>query len=196
MISNRTTNHHTELIEIGKLGKTRGFNGEFTFFPLSDFLSFFQPQLKVFTANKEQTLTIAYFKSISTKYYIKFDEISSKEQAQSYVNAIIHSTKEETKALCNLQQDEFFYFDIVGCEIIEDSAILGVVVDIERIGNIDYFIIQAQKRSQKSPQKNPHMNHAKQKTFLIPYINQYIQKVDIENKQILSQNAKYILEQS
>ncbi len=199
----------TSFVEVGKLGRTIGFDGALVFHSSSDFLSFLQPKTKLLlqnqklkpknqksspslksnliesnikSSNLESSLTIKSFSHTPTKNIISFDEITSKEQAQRYVNAKVFTTQETTRKLCALDEGEFFYFDVIGCRILECDVLLGEVVNIERIGNIDYFIIKATTQ--------------KPKTFMLPYIDRYVKSIDIKQKEIRTIGAKDILEQS
>ncbi len=181
------------LIEVGKLGRTIGFDGAFVFHSSSDFLSFLQPKTKLFLQNiylqnLESVLTIKSFSHTKTKNIISFEEITSKEQAQRYVNAKVFTTQEATRELCALDEGEFFYFDVIGCKILENDVLLGEVADIERIGNVDYFIIKTATQIKATTQKP--------KTFMLPYIDRYVKSIDINQKEIHTTNAKDILEQS
>ena len=73
--------------------------------------------------------------------------------------------------MCKLDSDEFFWFDIVGLDIIDNGVLLGVVEDIERIGHIDYLIVRTNMNKFNKP-----------KSFMIPYIDRYITNVDLDKK--------------
>lgn len=173
-----------------------------------------------------ENLKIKAFIKQKDKYFIEFVGIDNAQKAKIYVNAELYATKAQSRAHCTLKKDEFFYFDIVGLDIVQDSENLGVVCDIERIGNIDYLVVEARedilesiiknpiKKSKKTSQiktidvaQNPAKSNPppkskkttkskKPKTFLVPYIDRFVLEVSLQKGAIFTQNAKEILEQS
>ena len=73
------------------------------------------------------------------------------------------------------------------CIIIEDDNILGKVIDIQRMPLSDYLLIETSKELVEKKLSNQ---------FLIPYIDDYILNVDINNKKIFTKNSYLILENS
>ena len=97
------------------------------------------------------------------------------------------STKENTKKFCKLAKDEFFYFDIIGLEIYENSQILGVVSDIVETGaNYLFEVSTSQNLTQNGLPK----------TFFVPYIDNFVEKISLDEAKIYTKNAKAILENS
>ena len=170
--------------------------------------------------SKFDSLKIKAFIKQKDKYFIEFVGIDSAQKAKIYVNAELYATKAQSRAHCTLKKDEFFYFDIVGLDIMQDSENLGVVRDIERIGNIDYLVVEAREAILESFIKNPIAKSkktlqnqtsdfaktptkskkipksTKPKTFLVPYIDRFVLEVSLQKRAIFTQNAKDILEQS
>ena len=102
---------------------------------------------------------------------------------------ILYTTQEQSKAQCELKENEFFWFEIVGSEIVENGEILGVVSEIERFSAQDYLNVKTS--STLTAQNLP-------KSFLIPYTARYILSVDsMQNPKIIhTQLCKEILENS
>ena len=118
---------------------------------------------------------------------IKLVGIDTPEDAKKLTNVKIYSTAEETKKYCNLKDGEFFWFELIGCEIVENDEVLGTVKEIQRLPQSDYLIVDTDSNLIKN-------GYAK--SFLIPYIPEFIVSVDAENRKIYSKNAKDILEAS
>ena len=74
-------------------------------------------------------------------------------------------------------------FLIIGCKIIENKELLGEVTEVEDLGKDNYLLV-----------KTALLNLPK--TFYIPYIEHYIDDVNISLKTIYTKNAKLILESS
>lgn len=115
---------------------------------------------------------------ISVKSYnpsnnsIILNEFSSKNDSEMLRNATFFSTIDDTRKYCKLRKDEFFYFDIIGLDVVENGEILGRILEIQEIANTHYFVLE--------------------ENFLIPYIDRYVLSVDIANGRILTRDAKFL----
>jgi 16S rRNA processing protein RimM len=170
---------------VGRLGKTVGLKGEIRFHIDSDFPDQFKPGLALGT-DKNRSLEIEYY--LNDKSIIKFIDINSLEDARVFTNSYLYISYEDSKKNCELKKGEYFWFDIIGCSILEEDTLLGSVIEVQRINSTDYLIIETSKDliEQKLP-----------KTFMIPYIKaKFILDVDIENKTIKTKECKDILEAS
>ncbi len=167
---------------IATIGKSVGLRGEVKLHLHTDFISQFKKG-SFFTTSKNQTLKIENYNS--KKGVIKFEGISTKEDASKLTNQTLLSSKEESRKNCELKDGEYFWFDIIGCEIIEDQKVLGKVIDIQRLSTNDYLEVKS---------ANDLIKDGYAKSFLIPYIKDiYIDKVDIKNKQIFVKNSFELL---
>jgi len=168
-------------LTIATIGKAVGLWGEVKLHLHTDFDSQFKKGA-TFTTNKDKTLTIEKFDK--SKGIVKFLGITTREDASKLTNQKILSTIEESRENCNLKDDEYFWFDIIGCKVIEDEKTLGIVTDIQRLTTNDYLDVKT---------SDEFKDYAK--NFLIPYIKDvYIDKVDLENKIIYTKDAFSLLE--
>ncbi len=172
-------------IYIAKLGKTVGLKGFLKIHIDSDFPEQFKNNA-TFTTNKNKTLTIESI-NMSNKT-VKFVGIDTIEDAKKYINSQLFTSIEQTKKDCNLQEKQYFWFDLENCKIYENDEFLGEIVDIHRYPSDDYFEIKTSEDLLN--------DDFKVKTFLLPYNDNYIIDVDIENKKITTKNSKDILENS
>ncbi len=172
-------------VYIAKLGKTVGLNGQLKLHIDSDFPEQFKKNSQ-FTTNKKVTLIIESFNTKNNT--VKFQGIDSIEDAKKLINSQIFTSLEETKKNCTLDKNQYFWFDLENCSIVEDDKILGTVIDIHRYPTSDYFEIKTTDILVKEQELS--------QTFLLPYIEQYIISVDMENKSILVKGAFEILEAS
>ncbi|HDZ5149889.1 TPA: 16S rRNA processing protein RimM, partial [Campylobacter jejuni] len=93
----------------------------------------------------------------------------------------------KSRQTCKLKKDEFFYFDILECEVFEEDKRLGKVIDILETGSSYLFEIQSDEKWVKKYSK----------TFFIPYLDKFVKNIDIEKRQIFcTQDAFLILENS
>ncbi|WP_428024130.1 ribosome maturation factor RimM [Arcobacter sp.] len=171
-------------IYVAKLGKSVGLKGEIKIFIDSDFPEQFKKGA-TFTTNKGNLLTVKDFNE--SRGTILFNEIDNIDEAKKFTNQQLFTSPEDTKQNCKLEENQYFWFDLMNCEIYEDGELLGQIVDIHRYPLGDYFEI---KTTQDLVKKSfP-------KTFLLPYEKNYILNVDIINKKIDAKDAKAILENS
>ena len=118
---------------------------------------------------------------------IKIVGYDTPEDAKKLTNAKIYSTAEETKEYCKLGKNEYFWFDLIDLKIEENSENLGVVKEIQRLPQGDYFLISTNQEL---------IDSGMPKSFLLPYLPNFVDRVDLDNKTIYVKNAKDILEAS
>jgi len=63
---------------------------------------------------------------------VKLQGCNTPEEAKKFTNAKLYTTIEQTRKECKLEDGQYFWFDIEGCEVYEDNRLLGKVVEIER----------------------------------------------------------------
>lgn len=168
---------------IAYIGKPVGLKGQLKLHIQSDFVEQFKKGV-VFSVNN-RNITVENFDK--ERMLIKFLGYDTIDSAQTLSGGEINTTVEDSRKNCKLENDEFFWFDIISCNIIEENIVLGKVTDIERFTGQDYLNIETS--SNLLEQNLP-------KSFLLPYIDRFIISVDIKNKIINVKNAKDILEAS
>jgi 16S rRNA processing protein RimM len=166
-------------IPIAKIGKTYGVKGWQKLHLLTDFPEQFKPGA-TFESDK---INLTIEKIDLKRNLVKFKGIDTPEDAKKLTNRVLYSTSEKTKEEIKLKDNEYFWFDIIGCDVIEKDKLLGKVIDIERV-DVDYLVIKTNESLVK--EKYP-------KRFLIDF-KRNVDKVDIENKKIYAKGATLILE--
>lgn len=173
-------------IYVAKLGKAVGLKGHLRLFIDSDFPEQFKKNA-TFTTNRNIKLVVQEYNH--SRELIKFEGYDDIDIAKKLTNQELYVSAEQSKQECDLEEDEFFWFDIIDCKVIESEKILGKVKDIHRFPLDDYLEITTDAKLVKE------LNLPK--TFLIPYNTEnYILSVDIENKTIQTKNSYEILENS
>ncbi|RXJ95612.1 16S rRNA processing protein RimM [Malaciobacter molluscorum] len=172
-------------IYVAKLGKTVGLKGDLKIHLDTDFPEQFKKGA-TFTTNKSLQLKVISF-NIS-KSVIKFESYEDVDVAKKLTNQELFTNEDFTKENCSLENNEYFWFDIINCDVIEDDIVLGKIKDIHRYPVSDYLEIATdEKLIEKKLPKN----------FLIPYLPEvYILKVEIDNKKIFTKSCFEILENS
>jgi 16S rRNA processing protein RimM len=166
-------------IPIAKLGKSYGVRGWQKIHLLTDFPSQFKPG-STFESDK---ITLTIEKVDLKRNLVKFKGVDTPEDAKKLTNRVLYSTPEKTREDIKLKKDEYFWFDIIGCDVIENDKVLGKVIDIERV-DVDYLVVKTDENLVKQ---------GFSKRFLIDF-KRNVEKVDIENKKIYTKGAIDLLE--
>ncbi|PAF50994.1 16S rRNA processing protein RimM [Helicobacter sp. 13S00401-1] len=157
-----------------RLGASVGVKGLMRFTLISDFPEFLKVG-RVLYSKTLKSFEIAYISL--EKSHIGFKDVNSLESAKLLTNTELFASEDESKKELLLKEDEYFYDDVVGLSVIEDSKVLGKVVDIQRINTTDYL----------------HVKTPEGKIFLLPYIDRFVLKIDLESKSLFSIDALYLL---
>lgn len=171
-------------VYVAKLGKAVGLKGHMKLFIESDFPEQFHKGA-TFTTNKKETLVVQDFNP--TRGIVKFESIDDMDSAKKLTNSQLFTTYEATKENCQLEENQYFWFDIIGCKIEEENSILGEIIEIHRYPVDDYFEIKTDKTL---------VEKGLPKTFLVPYIDEYVLEVNIDKKVVTTQGTFDILENS
>ena len=154
-------------IPIAKIGKTYGIKGWQKIHLLTDF----PEQFKENTTFESDKINLTIEKIDLKRKLVKFKGVDTPEDAKKLTNRLLYTTKEQTKENIKLKENEYFWFDIIGCEVEENNQTLGKVIDIQRV-DVDYLVIQTDKQFIK-------MGYPKR--FLIDF-KRHVKDVDVEQK--------------
>jgi len=172
------------LLHVATLGKSVGLRGDMKIHLKTDFPGQFNAGA-AFYISKDTTITLADVNL--QRGIVRLQGCNTPEEAKKYTNKKLYATIEQTREYCQLEDGQYFWFDIIGLEVYENSLYLGKVVEIERILKNDYLKIATDKALVEK--KYP-------KSFLLPYLEHFVLKVDLQNKTIEVQGAFDILEAS
>ncbi len=171
-------------LQIATIGKVVGLRGELKLHLQSDFISQFKKGSS-FELTNGKTVEIEYFKE--NRLLVKFIGFNTREDASILTNQKLFTTIDETRDNCPLDEGEFYWFDIIGSTVYDDEIDIGKVLEIERIGSVDYLIIETcQELVLKEFSKK----------FYIPYIDEYIVSFDKDNNTIETKGGLLLLEAS
>ena len=157
-------------LKIGKIIDSHGLDGTFKVFNTTD-----SPKKRYAKGNKvylynETTderieMTVASFRLSGQIVFVKLEGINNPEDAKAFKGFEIHTIKDRN----DLQVGYYFYDDLAGCTIIDQAKNeLGKVIKVEE------FPAQITLRVKRQNGKD----------FFVPFVKQFIKKVDIENKKI------------
>lgn len=168
---------------IAQIGRTIGLWGDLKFNLHTDF----PEQFKVGKTYKSDRGDLTIVDINMTRGIIRFAGYESIDAAKKLTNTKIFANIEQTKENCDLQEGQHFWFDVIGCTVMQDGEVLGLVEDIQRMTDTDYLCVKT---------NDSLVEAGLSKNFLLPYIDRYVIKVDTEEKIVYAKDAKDILEAS
>ena len=133
----------SDLVEVALLGKSVGLKGFVKLHDRSDFPKQFKKDAKFIDKYGNELIVKSFNSANSSILFYDFEDV---DKAKTLVNKTIYTTQEDTRKTCKLKKDEFFYFDILDCEIFEDGQILGVVENIEDFTLNSMFYIKTDEK--------------------------------------------------
>ncbi|WP_154466126.1 ribosome maturation factor RimM [Helicobacter pylori] len=182
------------MLLVGRIGKSVGLNGGLRLHLESDFPECLKKGVKVSVAPLN---AFSYASSFNKEYTIHsyehaknllfLETIHTPKKAKELTNLGLFMSEAESKKLCVLKDGEFFYCDLVGLSVVEENEILGKVIEIQRISQIDYFLVETARSL---------VEKGLAKIFLIPYRDFYIKEILLQDQKITTNNAKTLLENS
>ena len=117
------------------------------------------------TTDERLEMSVVSFRMSGQIAYVKLDGITSPESAKEFKGYEIHTIKDRN----DLKVGYYFYEDLVGCVVIDQHKNeLGIVSKVEE------FPAQITLR----------VKRVNAKDFFVPFVKQFIKKVDIDNKKI------------
>ena len=155
-------------LEVGKIINTHGLKGEVKIVTWTDSPDVFEDLEYVFAKRKKEDikLTVKNIKYQKNNIIVKFAEIDSIDEAQTFKNSILTADRD---MLGELPEGVYYIADLIGCEVFdENNNKLGEISDVFNTGAKDIYSVSR-------PQN---------KDLLIPVIDETIINVDIKNKRI------------
>lgn len=169
------------LFNVGKVVNTHGIKGEVKVIRITDFEERFSSGQKLFWLNSneedQKELTVASHRKHKNFDMLYFEEIKDLTDAEKLKGGMLKVGKED---LTELEEGEYYYHEIIGCTVYTmDEKELGKVKEILSPGANDVWVIQRYEK----------------KDLLIPYIEDIVKKIDIENKEIYIDPMEGLLEE-
>ncbi|NEW61349.1 16S rRNA processing protein RimM [Sulfurovum sp. bin170] len=173
----------TQKFFIAQVGKTHGLHGDLKLHLHTDF----PEQFKVGYSFDTSSGSLEILRINLDRGIVTFRGYEGIDYAKKLTNTKIYATLEETKERCDLKEGEHFWFEIEECSVVEDDEVLGKIIEIQRLADVNYMFIETD---------NKLIENGLAKTFLVPYIERYVLKSDVKAKMVLTKDAKEILEAS
>jgi len=168
---------------IAQVGKTHGLQGDLKLHIHTDFPEQFKVGYTFETSSgKLELLSINLDRGI-----VRFKGYEGVDYAKKLTNTKIYASLEETKERCELAEGEHFWFEIETCSVVEEGVTLGKISEMQRLAEVNYMFIETDAKL---------VEEGFATTFLVPYIERYVIKTDIEKQIVETKDAKEILEAS
>lgn len=157
-----------KMFDVGKIINTHGVRGEVKVMRMTDVEERFNVGATLYVVQNDQlTKLIVESHRIHKEYdLIKFKGYENINDVEPFKNAYLKIKEEQ---LAELAENEYYVHEIIECQVFTvHGEFLGVVVDIFPTGANDVWVIQ---------QENG-------KEFLIPFIKDVVQEIDLSEKKI------------
>ncbi|MDO5375645.1 ribosome maturation factor RimM [Staphylococcus rostri] len=155
-------------IEVGTIVNTHGIKGEVKVKSNSDFTDVrFQPGevLQAELNGKTTALTVRSYRMHKGLHMLTFEGIHNINDIEHLKGATL--TQERDHEEITLEENEFYYSDIIGCTVFNGDEAIGRVTEIFETGANDVWVVKGEKE------------------HLIPYIADVVQSVDVEARKIV-----------
>lgn len=166
------------LIPVAKILSTHGIKGELKISPLlSHSEIIFQIKEFYLTKKKEKPLEVENLRKGPgyNIYLVKFKNIDF-EKAKSLINQTLFIELDQLPAL---EEDEFYYYQIIGFKVRDINNFLwGEVKEIMPMGEYDLILIRNERGEE----------------FYLPLVEEYVERMDFKAKTILVKNIKDLVE--
>ena len=150
-------------IEIGKIVNTHGIKGTLKVQPWADYPEIFEEITRVFVKNKEYKInSVSYQKGM---VLINLDTLNNLNDAETFKNLVISAERDDFE---ELPEGVYYVTDLIGCKVLEDDTLIGVISDVTATGGVDLYEI---KRADNKP-------------LYLPAAKEYIISIDIDKKTI------------
>lgn len=149
-------------LKIGKILGTHALKGELKIRSNSDFNEQrFIIGHRLLIENQNEEFIIKTVRFHKGNYLVSFDGLQDINLVEKYIGLNVYGYKDDIE----LEEDEYYYGDLIGCVLKQDDRKIGEVVSVFNNGAHDILSVQTDK-----------------KTVSIPYVDAFIDGIDIENK--------------
>ena len=158
-----------EKLEVGQIVNTFGIKGFVKIYPYVNDIKRFDNLKTVYVKikNEQKILEIEEVKYQKNMVLAKFKGIETVEEANKLRNSYVEIDRKDA---IPLEEGEYFIADLLGLDVyIDTGEKLGVLEDIYNTGSSDIYVVKNELGKQ----------------FLLPYIDEVIKKIDLENGKII-----------
>ncbi len=154
-----------DFLYIGRVAKPHGVRGEIKVFPTTDDVKRYNELDYVYieVAGKDEKYSIVSVKYVGKFVVLKLEGLNTVEDTLIFRNAVVKVEKSKGIAL---EEDEYYYSDLIGMKVVADGEDFGVVENIIRTGSNDVYEVRRDNKD----------------LVLLPAIKGCILDINLENK--------------
>lgn len=169
----------TEYLNVGKIVNTHGIRGEVRVISQTDFAEERYEKgatLILFRDRKAPLeLTVASHRKHKNFDLLTFEGYPNINDVEAFRDGVLKVSKDN---LGTLEENEFYYHEIIGLEVVEDDKVIGKVKEILSPGANDVWVVQRQGK----------------KDALIPYIESVVKDIDVANGRVTVETPEGLLD--
>lgn len=153
-----------EYKKIGAVANTHGLKGTFKVKSFTDFKEERYKKgntLYIFFKNDYIPVTITKAKTVKGLEYIDFKEYTNINDIEKFKGCELYIHQSDVHDI--IEEDAFYYTDLIGCEVYTDEPI-GIVKDVREYPQGEYLVLNTEEK----------------KNVLIPFLKQFIKEVNLE----------------
>ena len=147
---------------IGIITKPHGVRGAVKVNPITDDVARFKNLEKVFINSIEHKVILSQY--AQNEAILTLDDITSRDMAELLRGKEVQVEKADA---VKLEEGRYFIVDIIGCEVFVSGTLIGKVQDVLQNGAADVYVIKGEKE------------------LMVPALKTLLNKVDVDNKQIV-----------
>lgn len=170
-----------EFFHVGKIVNTHGLLGEIRVISTTDFPDERYKKgstLYIFPEGSKQGVEVTVKTHRKHKNFdlLTFQQFNHINDVEKFKGAILKVSKESLSAL---DEDEYYYHEIIGCKVYnQDQVLLGTVKEILSPGANDVWVVTPVQKG---------------KEILIPYIPLVVKSVDVGEKKIMIEEIEGLI---
>lgn len=157
------------LIDMGYIANAFGIQGWVKIKTATEYSDSLDEYAQVYLKLKDGTILSKKIEKSFARdgvFHAKFAGINDRDAAFALKGTIVAVDREEFP---DLDEDEFYWVDLIGLNVINvQGESLGIVKDLMETGANDVLVVKLEQEER-----------------LIPFVAQYVVKVDMQNKQII-----------
>lgn len=166
-------------LKVGKILTTHGLKGELKIKSQSDYgdVRFQKGNHLYLNYNSEELeMTIATSRIHKNNYLVSFEGHQDINAVEKYKGLDVFATKDVEL----LDEDEIYYDDLIGCNVVDNTTKkIGVVVNVMETMAHDILVLKTLTN----------------KKAMVPYVDAFIEEVDIESKLIVIKNMAGLIDE-
>ncbi|MDQ0159115.1 ribosome maturation factor RimM [Alkalibacillus salilacus] len=154
-------------LKVGTIVNTHGVQGEVRVMSVTDFNERYEPGSRLFLEWNDQMVEVTVKSHREHKQFdlLTFEGYDTIESVEPLKQTTLYVSIED---LHELDDDEFYYFEIIGCEVyFTTGEHLGRIKEVMQPGANDVWVVDRPEPGAKDA--------------LIPFIDEIVKDVDIEN---------------